>query len=202
MGRRLLRLAASAALRCLPGFLLAVLLRQLQRVHRSRQCNGMRRALKECHRLTGPSPVACGEAASALAKELRREEQADEEQRERGIGSERPGTPRVFLLSTEGKMRLFLEVLEAVRLQLGGGHVGADRALSGEEMRRRDRRKESDVQQQVMQEMALGVEAQRPEDIDLVQLERMEHVLEWLLDREAKTVCRLVPRGLRCVFPV
>ncbi|PHJ24845.1 nucleoporin autopeptidase [Cystoisospora suis] len=189
----LLRLAASALFRCLPSFLLAVLLRQIERVQRSKQRKYMRRALEECHRLAGPSPgeVFRGELTSALTGELRGGEEAclgggegvEGDERNEFGSWERARPLRMFVLSTEGKMTVFLEIIEAVRLNLGSGYVGEE---DGGQEKRGDKEREKgvDVHQQIMKDMALTVEARHPGDVDLVRLARWEHVLRWLLDRE------------------
>lgn len=202
----LLRLAASALFRCLPSFLLAVLLRQIERVQRSKQCKYMRRALEECRRLAGPSPggVFRGELSSALTGELRGgEEEAylggvgggeglEEGERSDFGGWERARPLRMFVLSTEGKMAVFLEILEAVRLNLGSGYVGEEEGVSEQEKKGSKEREGIDVHQQIMKDMALTVEARHPGDVDLVRLARWEHVLRWLLDRERDAVCLLI----------
>lgn len=164
----------------------------------------MRRALEECRRLAGPSPggVFRGELSSALTGELRGgEEEAyleggggveEGEERSDFGGWERARPLRMFVLSTEGKMTVFLEILEAVRLNLGSGYVGEEEGVSGQEKKGSKEKEGMDVHQQIMKDMALTVEARHPGDVDLVRLARWEHVLRWLLDRERDAVCLLI----------
>ncbi|PFH37959.1 nucleoporin autopeptidase [Besnoitia besnoiti] len=184
--RHLLRQAGRALLQCLPGFLLAVLLQQMQLVEERTRVSRMRRALEKCESLTGSTHAG---PARALAEELRLHETARRRDTPApGDAGERPAeaaggvgrVPSVRILSTETKMSLLLEILEAVRTTLGAGPSKLFEDAREVTVR------ENGIEKEILASCAVGAEQRSILPVDLTRLARLETALRWLMKRQRK----------------
>ncbi|CBZ52927.1 hypothetical protein NCLIV_027150 [Neospora caninum Liverpool] len=172
----LLRHAGRALLQCLPGFLMAVLLQQMQHMEEQTRVSRMRRALEKCERLTGS--IRSG-TARALSDELRAYERQEREVEPAEI-SEVGATPSVLILSTEAKMNLLLEVLEAIREKLARGLPDLSEDAQGAEGAQ-------GVEKDILASCAVEGEWRSSKfPLDLARLACMERALRWLMKRQRK----------------
>ncbi|KFH10869.1 nucleoporin autopeptidase [Toxoplasma gondii VAND] len=178
MERHLLRHAGRALLQCLPGFLLAVLLQQIQHVEKETRVSRMRRALEKCERLTGS--VTSG-TTRALSDELRAYERQERREEPTEVCDEMGSMPSVLILSTEAKMRLLLQILEAIRVKLAGGLPDLSQDANGTDGSRKG------VEKDILASCVVGGECRSAKfPVDLARLACMEKALRWLLKKQMR----------------
>ncbi|KEP66354.1 UNVERIFIED_CONTAM: nucleoporin autopeptidase [Hammondia hammondi] len=176
--RHLLRHAARALLQCLPGFLLAVLLQQIQHVETQTRVSRMRKALEKCERLTGS---VTSTTTRALSDELRAYERQERREEPTEVCDEMGSMPSVLILSTEAKMRLLLQILEAIRVKLAGGLSDLSQDVNGTDGARKG------VEKDILASCAVGGECRSAKfPVDVARLACMEKALRWLLKKQMK----------------